>query len=132
MCARSCCRQNSSSVSWVRIPRGPPSSLSLPCMCRLGSKFAGVLRRFRTEAHQRTQSFGRLSVGKRGFSLFGSEAVRFGERPSRSAADEPLLLTPLRRQLDGAAGEPRNGQVDRLLAVEDRLDNVRRQEGEGE
>jgi len=49
----------------------------------------------------------------------------------RSAAQEPLLLGPSVRQLD-AAGEPRGGQVDRLLAVEDRLDNVRRQEGKGD
>jgi len=52
-------------------------------------------------------------------------------RTGRSVTQKPLLLVPIQRQLDGAR-EPRRAQVDRLLAFEDRFDDVGSQEGEGD
>src|SRR5580704_9027968 len=69
-----------------------------------------------------------LTVGKRRTAAAGPRAWGLFVRSCGLACEQFLLLGPVQRQIE--FGQPRRGERDGLAALQDRLDQLRAQEGE--
>src|SRR5437016_387994 len=104
------------------------------CLCPslLGSPLNSAAFRAVSEAKRTGEGAGLGRIRPEWHRFLCSAMTWYGSRvPGRSVAEEPLLVIPVQRQFD-LAGEPRDAEVDGLLAVKNRFDNAGGQEGEAD
>src|SRR6516162_1564547 len=132
----------------VRIHSSPAASRSLQCTARRPAKYPAVSRRSEHGGGFETGWADRKPALSGVFSLTGIDAVppwgsadhvqrRAGRGDNRGwghlqlgglRSEEPVLLGPVERQIE--FGQTRGSKLDRLPALQDRLDQLWAQEGQ--